>query len=57
MASHDSCALRAAKLVVVAMAANQYSIADPNDAYQMDVAGFDASVPAVVSNFIRCRLL
>ncbi|MBZ5608367.1 MAG: TROVE domain-containing protein [Acidobacteriia bacterium] len=46
----------AAKLVVIAMAANQCSIADPNDAFQMDVAGFDASVPQVVSNFIRSRL-
>ena len=41
-----------AKLVVIAMAANGYSIADPNDALQMDVAGFDTSVPEVVSNFI-----
>jgi 60 kDa SS-A/Ro ribonucleoprotein len=43
----------AAKLVVIAMAANSYSIADPNDAFQMDVAGFDASVPEVVSAFIK----
>ncbi len=42
-----------AKLVVVAMAANTYTIADPADAFQMDVAGFDSSVPAVVSNFLR----
>lgn len=42
-----------AKLVVMAMAANQYTIADPNDAGQMDVVGFDSSVPAVVSDFIR----
>jgi 60 kDa SS-A/Ro ribonucleoprotein len=43
----------AAKLVVIAMAANGYSIADPNDALQMDVAGFDASVPQVVADFVR----
>jgi 60 kDa SS-A/Ro ribonucleoprotein len=42
----------AAKLVVVAMAANQFSIADPADAYQMDVVGFDGAVPAVVAGFI-----
>jgi 60 kDa SS-A/Ro ribonucleoprotein len=42
----------AAKLVVIAMAANGYSIADPNDALQMDVAGFDASVPGVVAQFV-----
>ncbi len=46
----------AAKLVVIAMAAERCSIANPDDAFQMDVAGFDASVPAVVSNFIRGRL-
>jgi 60 kDa SS-A/Ro ribonucleoprotein len=42
----------AAKLVVIAMAANGYSIVDPNDALQMDVAGFDASVPEVVAQFV-----
>jgi 60 kDa SS-A/Ro ribonucleoprotein len=45
----------AAKLVVIAMSANGYSIADPNDALQLDVAGFDATVPAVVSEFIKGR--
>jgi hypothetical protein len=37
------------------MAANGYSIADPDDAFQMDVAGFDASVPEVVAQFINGR--
>ena len=41
------------KLVVIAMAANGYSIADPNDALQMDVVGFDASVPEVVMKFVK----
>ena len=45
----------AAKLVVIAMAASGYSIADPNDALQMDVAGFDARVPSVVADFIGSR--
>jgi len=45
----------AAKLVVMAMAANGYSIADPNDAFQMDVAGFAASVPEVVGEFVKSR--
>ena len=45
-----------AKLVVIAMAAERCGIANPDDAFQMDVAGFDASVPAVVGNFIRGRL-
>jgi hypothetical protein len=32
-----------AKLVVVAMASNGFSIADPNDAGMLDVVGFDAA--------------
>ena len=42
----------AAKLVVVAMASNGFSIADPNDAGMLDVVGFDAATPQVVSEFI-----
>jgi 60 kDa SS-A/Ro ribonucleoprotein len=45
----------AAKLVVIAMSANGYSIADPDDPLQMDVAGFDASVPDVIAAFIKGR--
>lgn len=44
-----------AKLVVIAMGSNGMSIANPDDAYQMGVAGFDASVPGVVSEFIKGR--
>ncbi len=46
-----------AKLVAIAMAANGYSVADPDDAFQMDVAGFDASVPEVVAGFLKDRPL
>lgn len=42
-----------AKLVVVGMAANHFSIADPNDAGMMDVVGFDANVPAIITDFAR----
>ena len=42
-----------AKLVVVAMQSNGFSIADPDDAGMMDVVGFDASVPNVVYNFAQ----
>lgn len=42
-----------AKLVVVGMTATQFSIADPSDAGMLDVAGFDSSVPAVISDFVR----
>ncbi len=41
-----------AKLVVVGMVANEFSIADPNDAGQLDVVGFDTSVPAILADFI-----
>jgi 60 kDa SS-A/Ro ribonucleoprotein len=42
----------AAKLVVVAMASSGFSIADPNDAGMLDVVGFDAAAPQVISDFI-----
>jgi 60 kDa SS-A/Ro ribonucleoprotein len=42
----------AAKLVVVAMASNEFSIADPEDAGMLDVVGFDAATPAVISDFV-----
>jgi len=41
----------AAKLVVVAMASNGFTIADPNDAGMLDVVGFDAATPQVISDF------
>jgi 60 kDa SS-A/Ro ribonucleoprotein len=43
----------AAKLVVVAMASNGFSIADPDDAGMLDVVGFDAATPAVIADFAR----
>jgi 60 kDa SS-A/Ro ribonucleoprotein len=42
-----------AKLIVVGMTATNFSIADPQDAGMLDVAGFDASVPAVMADFAR----
>ena len=42
----------AAKLVVVAMASNGFSIADPNDPGMLDVVGFDGTAPAVIGDFI-----
>ena len=41
-----------AKLIVVGMVANDFSIADPNDSGMLDVVGFDTSVPEVMSQFI-----
>lgn len=42
-----------AKLMVLATAGNTYSIADPSDSNQLDVAGFDASVPQILSEFVK----
>ena len=43
----------AAKAVVVGMTSNGFTLADPNDRGMLDVAGFDTSVPAVISDFVR----
>lgn len=40
-----------AKLVVVGMTTTNFSIADPSDAGMLDVVGFDASAPSIISNF------
>lgn len=58
---HPAQALRAyrdargipAKLVVVGMTSNGFSIADPNDAGMVDVVGFDTSTPPVIADFAR----
>jgi len=42
-----------AKLVVVGMTSNGFSIADPNDAGMLDCVGFDVSTPQIISDFIR----
>jgi 60 kDa SS-A/Ro ribonucleoprotein len=44
---------RAAKLCVLAMTPSEFTIADPNDAGMLDVAGMSADVPAVIANFAR----
>jgi len=41
-----------AKLIVVGMVSNGFSIADPNDGGMLDVVGFDTSVPSVMRGFI-----
>lgn len=61
--THPAQALRAyraasgidAKLVVCGMAANRFTIADPNDAGMLDVVGFDTAVPRTVSDFVAGR--
>jgi 60 kDa SS-A/Ro ribonucleoprotein len=40
-----------AKLVVVGMTANEFSIADPRDGGMMDVVGFDTATPSLIADF------
>lgn len=42
-----------AKLVVCAFTATNFSIADPNNPNMLDIAGLDASIPALVSEFAK----
>ncbi|MER6941400.1 TROVE domain-containing protein, partial [Nocardioides sp. NPDC000441] len=42
-----------AKLVVVGMTATGFTIADPDDSGMLDVVGFDAAVPGLISEFAR----
>jgi 60 kDa SS-A/Ro ribonucleoprotein len=42
-----------AKLVVVGMVSNGFSIADPDDAGMMDVVGFDTATPGMLAQFVR----
>jgi len=43
----------AAKLVVIAMDSEVCNATDPDDTFQLAIAGFDASVPQVVVEFLR----
>lgn len=42
-----------AKLIVVGMVSNGFTIADPDDAGMMDVVGFDTAVPQLMADFSR----
>lgn len=42
-----------AKLVVCALAATEFTIADPDDAGALDVVGFDSNVPLLIGDFSR----
>ena len=42
-----------ARNIVVAMLAGNFSLADPNDLFALDVSGFDSSVPVVISEFVK----
>ena len=45
-----------ARLVVVGMVSNGFSIADPNDPGQLDIVGFDTATPQLISDFARGAL-
>jgi 60 kDa SS-A/Ro ribonucleoprotein len=45
-----------AKMIVVGMVANQFSIADPNDGGSLDVVGFDSSAPNIMADFVRGKI-
>jgi 60 kDa SS-A/Ro ribonucleoprotein len=45
-----------AKLIVVGMAVNDFSIADPKDPNMLDVVGFDTQTPRFMSEFIAGRI-
>lgn len=40
-----------AKLIVSAMSATEFTIADPNDAGMLDMAGFDSAAPEIIRSF------
>jgi 60 kDa SS-A/Ro ribonucleoprotein len=42
-----------ARLVVVGMVSNGFSIADPGDPGMLDVVGFDAATPALIAGFAK----
>lgn len=42
-----------AKLIVVGMVSNSFTIADPNDKGMLDVVGFSTDTPNVIADFIR----
>jgi 60 kDa SS-A/Ro ribonucleoprotein len=46
----------AARLIVVGMVSNGFSIADPNDGGMLDVVGFDTAAPQVMADFAAGRL-
>ena len=45
-----------ARLAVIAMAGNSFSIADPADAGSMDFVGFDTAAPRALSDFSAGRI-
>jgi len=40
-----------AKLVVIGIVSNGFTIADPDDAGMLDVVGFDTATPSIIADF------
>ena len=45
-----------ARLTVVGMVSNGFTIADPNDPGMLDVVGFDTAAPQLIADFAAGRL-
>jgi 60 kDa SS-A/Ro ribonucleoprotein len=42
-----------AKLIVVGMVSNGFTLADPSDGGMLDVVGFDTATPQLMSDFVK----
>ncbi len=47
---------RDAKLVVIGMTGTPFTIADPKDPGMLDIVGFDANAPIIISQFVKGQL-
>ncbi|KAK2152351.1 hypothetical protein LSH36_330g00010, partial [Paralvinella palmiformis] len=45
-----------ARLIVCSFSANKLTMADPEDAGMLDIAGFDLAVPQIIQNFVKGNL-
>lgn len=45
-----------AKMIIVGMTSNGFTIADPKDSGQLDMVGFDAGAPQIMSDFVMGRI-
>lgn len=44
---------RDAKLIVMAMTSNGFTLADPEDPGMLDIVGFDPNVPEMIAEFVK----
>jgi 60 kDa SS-A/Ro ribonucleoprotein len=42
-----------ARLIVVGMVSNGFTVADPDDPFMMDIVGFDTEAPKAMMNFVN----